>query len=90
MPRTQIEAPSGKAIIIGKNAKRMSKINQTNQMTMTPKTTLKTEKTLGWVPEITLEEMIAAMMPSDLQAAKRQVRLNSRGHAVAVSAEKFS
>jgi GDPmannose 4,6-dehydratase len=47
----------------------------------------KAKEKLGWVPEITLDEMITEMVASDLQAAKRQVLLRANGYAVAVSAE---
>jgi GDPmannose 4,6-dehydratase len=47
----------------------------------------KAKEKLGWVPELTLDEMIAEMVASDLAAAKQQVLLKSHGYAVAVSAE---
>jgi GDPmannose 4,6-dehydratase len=47
----------------------------------------KAKEKLGWVPEITLDEMITEMVASDLQAAKQKVLLKSHGYNVAVSAE---
>jgi GDPmannose 4,6-dehydratase len=47
----------------------------------------KAKEKLGWVPEITLDEMITEMVASDLQVAKQKVLLKSHGYNVAVSAE---
>jgi GDPmannose 4,6-dehydratase len=47
----------------------------------------KAKEKLGWVPEITLDEMVAEMVASDLQAAKQKVLLKTHGYKVAVSAE---
>ena len=42
---------------------------------------------LGWVPEITVEEMCAEMVASDLQKAKQHALLKSHGYDVAVALE---
>ena len=42
---------------------------------------------LGWVPEITVEEMCAEMVASDLEKAKRHALLESHGFNVAVARE---
>ena len=42
----------------------------------------KAKDKLGWVPEITLEEMCAEMVKSDLDIAKRQALLKSHGHTI--------
>jgi GDPmannose 4,6-dehydratase len=47
----------------------------------------KAKEKLGWVPEITLDEMITEMVASDLQAAKQKVLLRANGYAAPVSAE---
>ena len=47
----------------------------------------KAKEKLGWVPQITLDEMIDEMVASDLDAAKRHALLKSHGFAVAVSQE---
>jgi GDPmannose 4,6-dehydratase len=47
----------------------------------------KAKEKLGWVPEITLDEMIAEMVASDLQAAKQKVLLKSHGYRVTISEE---
>jgi GDPmannose 4,6-dehydratase len=47
----------------------------------------KAKEKLGWVPEITVEEMCAEMMTHDLDAAKRQALLKAHGHNVAVALE---
>jgi GDPmannose 4,6-dehydratase len=47
----------------------------------------KAKEKLGWVPEITLDEMITEMVASDLQAAKQKVLLKSNGYQVSVSIE---
>ncbi|MNZ43697.1 GDP-mannose 4,6-dehydratase [compost metagenome] len=48
----------------------------------------KAKQVLGWVPEITVEEMCAEMVASDLQKAKQHVLLKSHGYDVAVSLER--
>ncbi len=47
----------------------------------------KAREKLGWVPEITVEEMCAEMVASDLEAARRHALLKSHGHHVSVSKE---
>lgn len=42
---------------------------------------------LGWVPEITLEEMVTEMVEHDLDNAKRHALLKSYGHDVSLSLE---
>jgi GDPmannose 4,6-dehydratase len=42
---------------------------------------------LGWVPEITLDQMIIEMVDSDLDKAKQHALLQKHGHAVAVGKE---
>ncbi len=45
------------------------------------------EADLGWVPEITLEEMITEMIEHDLDLAKRQALLKTHGFNISVSKE---
>jgi GDPmannose 4,6-dehydratase len=47
----------------------------------------KAKTKLGWVPEITVEEMCAEMVASDLDVARRHALLKSHGHRVTVSKE---
>ena len=47
----------------------------------------KAKEKLGWVPEITVEEMCAEMVAYDLDIARRHSLLKSHGHHVAVSKE---
>lgn len=47
----------------------------------------KAKEKLGWVPEITVQQMCAEMVASDLEDAKRHALLKQHGYAVAVSAE---
>jgi GDPmannose 4,6-dehydratase len=47
----------------------------------------KAKEKLGWVPEITVEEMCAEMMACDLDVAKRHALLKAHGHDVAVALE---
>ena len=42
---------------------------------------------LGWVPQITLDEMVAEMVASDLEVAKRHALLKNHGYNVNVSVE---
>ena len=42
---------------------------------------------LGWIPEITVEEMCAEMMASDLEKAKQHALLKTHGYSVSVSKE---
>ncbi|ADE55434.1 GDP-mannose 4,6-dehydratase [Coraliomargarita akajimensis] len=45
----------------------------------------KAKEKLGWVPEITVEEMCAEMVASDLDIAKRHALLKSHGYDVSVA-----
>ncbi len=47
----------------------------------------KAKEKLGWIPEITVEEMCAEMVAHDLDIARRHSLLKSHGHHVAVSKE---
>ena len=47
----------------------------------------KAKEKLGWVPEITVQEMCAEMVSEDLKAAQRHALLKSHGHEVTVSVE---
>ena len=47
----------------------------------------KAKEILGWVPEITVEEMCAEMVASDLDKAKRNAFLKANGFDVLVAAE---
>ncbi len=47
----------------------------------------KAKEKLGWVPEITVEEMCAEMVASDLDKARRHALLKQHGHAVSVAKE---
>lgn len=47
----------------------------------------KAKEKLGWVPEITVEEMCAEMVASDLATARSHALLESHGHHVSVSKE---
>ena len=47
----------------------------------------KAKEKLGWVPEITVEQMCAEMVASDLDTAKRHALLKAHGHHVSVSKE---
>lgn len=47
----------------------------------------KAKEKLGWVPEITLDQMIVEMVANDLDQAKQHVLLKNHGHAVAVGKE---
>ena len=47
----------------------------------------KAKAKLGWVPEITLDEMIVEMVANDLDQAKQQVLLKKHGHSVSVGKE---
>lgn len=48
----------------------------------------KAKEKLGWVPEITVEEMCAEMMANDLDKAKRHALLKAHGHNVSMAVEK--
>jgi GDPmannose 4,6-dehydratase len=47
----------------------------------------KAKAKLGWVPEITAQQMCAEMVAEDLKAAQRHALLRAHGHDVAVSVE---
>jgi GDPmannose 4,6-dehydratase len=47
----------------------------------------KAKNRLGWVPEITAQQMCAEMVAADLKAAQRHAFLKAHGHDVAVSRE---
>lgn len=47
----------------------------------------KAKEKLGWVPEITVEEMCAEMIAEDLDQAKRHALLVAHGHHVSVTKE---
>ena len=47
----------------------------------------KAKEKLGWVPEITVEEMCAEMVANDLSKAKQHALLKNYGYSVAVSKE---
>lgn len=47
----------------------------------------KAKQKLGWVPEITVQEMCSEMVASDLQEAKRHALLKANGYQVNVSVE---
>ena len=47
----------------------------------------KAKEKLGWVPEITVQEMCAEMVREDLMAARRHALLKQHGHDVPVSME---
>jgi GDPmannose 4,6-dehydratase len=50
----------------------------------------KAKRELGWVPEITVEQMCAEMVASDLAEAKRHALLRAHGYVVPVSLENGS
>ena len=47
----------------------------------------KAKEDLGWVPEITVQEMCSEMVAKDLDDAKRQALLKKHGYKVSVSKE---
>ncbi len=47
----------------------------------------KAKEKLGWVPEITLQEMCKEMMTHDLEQAKQHSLLKKHGYHVSLSAE---
>ena len=47
----------------------------------------KAKAKLGWIPEISLDQMIAEMVDSDLNEAKQHALLQKHGYAVAVGKE---
>ena len=50
----------------------------------------KAKRELGWTPEVTVEQMCAEMVASDLQEAKRHALLRAHGYNVAMSVENGS
>ncbi|MBK1618560.1 GDP-mannose 4,6-dehydratase [Lamprobacter modestohalophilus] len=42
---------------------------------------------LGWVPEITVQTMVAEMVAEDLQSARRYALLKAHGHAIPIARE---
>jgi GDPmannose 4,6-dehydratase len=46
------------------------------------------KKDLGWVPQITLDEMVQEMVANDLEQARQHALLQQHGYTVAVSKEK--
>lgn len=48
----------------------------------------KAKEKLGWRPEITLEEMVAEMVASDLASAQQHALLRDHGHKVAIGSER--
>jgi GDPmannose 4,6-dehydratase len=50
----------------------------------------KAKRELGWVPEISVEQMCAEMVQSDLAAAKRHALLRAHGYVLPVSVENGS
>ena len=47
----------------------------------------KAKELLGWVPEITVEEMCAEMVANDLNEAKQKSLLKSHGYNISVARE---
>ena len=47
----------------------------------------KAREKLGWVPEITTEQMCAEMVAEDLKVAQRHAFLKAHGHEVTISVE---
>jgi GDPmannose 4,6-dehydratase len=47
----------------------------------------KAKEKLGWVPEITLDQMIVEMVANDLEKAKQHALLEKHGYSVAVGKE---
>ena len=47
----------------------------------------KAKEKLGWIPEITLDEMIVEMVASDLEKAKQHALLEKHGYSVSVGKE---
>ena len=47
----------------------------------------KAKDQLGWVPEITVQQMCAEMVAEDLKAAQRHALLKAHGHEVVVAVE---
>ena len=47
----------------------------------------KAKEKLGWVPEITLDQMIVEMVANDLDQARQHALLQKYGYSVAVGKE---
>ena len=47
----------------------------------------KAKEKLGWVPQITVEEMCAEMVKNDLAKAKQHALLKAHGYSVSVTKE---
>ena len=47
----------------------------------------KAKTKLGWIPEITVQEMCAEMVASDLLDAQRHALLKANGHDIAMARE---
>jgi GDPmannose 4,6-dehydratase len=47
----------------------------------------KAKQKLGWIPEITLEEMVEEMVAHDLEQAKQHALLKNHGYSVNVGKE---
>jgi GDPmannose 4,6-dehydratase len=47
----------------------------------------KAKQLLGWTPEITVEEMCAEMVASDIETARQHALLKAHGHTISVSRE---
>jgi GDPmannose 4,6-dehydratase len=47
----------------------------------------KAKESLGWIPEITLDEMISEMVNSDLNQAKQYALLKNHGYSISVGKE---
>lgn len=47
----------------------------------------KAREKLGWVPKITLDEMVAEMVAADLDGAKQHALLMQKGYKISVSRE---
>jgi len=47
----------------------------------------KAKQKLGWVPEITLDEMIVEMVDNDFDQAKKHALLKKHGYSVSVGKE---
>jgi GDPmannose 4,6-dehydratase len=49
----------------------------------------KAKEKLGWVPEITIDEMIAEMVDYDFNEARKHVLLKKHGYKVAIGLENY-
>jgi GDPmannose 4,6-dehydratase len=47
----------------------------------------KAKERLGWVPQITVQEMCAEMVAEDLKVAQRNAFLRANGHEISLSVE---